>query len=225
MPFRDLTQFLFWGQTSVSNSGVTEAQLIQTPMGHLPTRWNALAVVLALATMLGCQGLSTSKSNIQTTQTPGVLSAAPTSLSFQGIRVGTFPTLSDTLTNTGASSLTITQANVTGTGFSINGLSLPLILAPNQSATFTVVFGPQAAGTVSGNVALINDGATSPLNITLSGAAANPADLIGTPASFSFGNVQIGTNQTQTETLKNTGGANITVSQASVTGTGFSYTG
>ena len=40
--------------------------------------------------------------------------------------------LSETLMNTSSASVTITQANLTGTGFSINGLSLPLTLAAGQ---------------------------------------------------------------------------------------------
>jgi hypothetical protein len=196
-------------------------------MGHLPTRWNAAAVVLALATMLGCQGLSTSKSNSQGTQNPlpGALSASPAKISFGNVQSKTSQTQSDTLSNTGGTSLTISQANVTGSGFSISGLSLPLTLAPNQSTTFSISFSPQSDGGASGNLALVDDGAGSPLNIALSGTAVAAGSLTDTPTSFSFGNVQVGTGQTATETLKNSGGESITVSQASVTASGFSYSG
>jgi hypothetical protein len=196
-------------------------------MLHLPSRWNALVIVLALATLLGCQGVSTSKSNSQVTQNPlsGALSATPASISFGNVQNGTSQTQSDTLSNTGGASLTITQANVTGTGFSTTGLTLPLTLAPGQSTTFSVVFSPQSAGSVSGNLALTNNGASSPLNIALSATAVAAGSLTANPTSFSFGNVQVGTNQTQTETLKNTGGENITITQASAAGEGFSFTG
>ncbi len=196
-------------------------------MLHLPSRWNALVIVLALATLLGCQGVSTSKSNSQVTQNPlsGALSATPASISFGNVQNGTSQTQSDTLSNTGGTSLTITQANVTGTGFSTTGLTLPVTLAPGQSTTFSVVFSPQSAGSVSGNLALTNNGASSPLNIALSATAVAAGSLTANPTSFSFGNVQVGTNQTQTETLKNTGGENITITQASAAGGGFSFTG
>jgi len=196
-------------------------------MLHLPSRWNALVIVLALATLLGCQGVSTGKSNSQVTQNPlsGALSATPASISFGNVQNGTSQTQSDTLSNTGGTSLTITQANVTGTGFSTTGLTLPVTLVPGQSTTFSVVFSPQSAGSVSGNLALTNNGASSPLNIALSGTAVAAGSLTANPTSFSFGNVQMGTNQTQTETLKNTGGENITITQASAAGGGFSFTG
>jgi len=195
-------------------------------MGHFPSRWNALVVVLALATLVGCQGVSTAKSNSQGTQNPlpGTLSATPGSVSFGNVQVGTSQTQSDTLTNTGGTSLTITQAAVTGAGFSITGLSLPLTLTPGQTATFSVVFAPQSAGSASGNLALTNSG-SSTLNVLLSGTAVAAGSLSGNPTSFSFGSVLVGSNQTQTETLKNTGGENLTISQATVSGAGFSYTG
>jgi hypothetical protein len=196
-------------------------------MGHLPTRWNALAVVLALASMLGCQGLSTSKPASQGSQNPlpGGLNAAPASISFGNVQIGTSQSQSDTVTNTGGTSLTITQATVTGSGFSTTGLNLPLTLAAGQSTTFSIVFSPQSAGSVTGNLALINGGSNSPLNIALAGTAVTAGSVTENPTSFAFGSVQVGTNQTQTETLKNTGGENLTISQATVSGSGFSYTG
>jgi hypothetical protein len=196
-------------------------------MRHLPARWNALAAALALGTMLGCQGLSTGKSSSQNqgSQNPGVLTAAPTSLSFGNVEVGTSQTLVDTLTNTGGSNLTISDAAVTGDGISTTGLSLPLILAAGQTATFSVVFSPQSTGSVSGTLALTDDGSSTPLNIAVTGMAVVAGSLSGNPTSFSFGNVPVGTSQSQTETLKNTGGESITISQATVTGAGFSYTG
>ena len=196
-------------------------------MSHLPTRWNALVVVLALATMLGCQGLSTSKSSVKSTQNPllGTLTAGPSSISFGNVQVGTSQTQSDTLSNTGASNLTISQTAVTGPGLNITGLSLPLTLIPGQSTTFSVVFAPQSAGSASGTLALTNNGSSSTLSVALSGTAVAAGSLSASPTSFSFGSLQVGTNQTQTETLKNTGGDSLTISQATVGGAGFNYTG
>ncbi len=190
---------------------------------HLP-RWNALIVILALATMLGCQGLSTSKSNSLGTQNTGALSSAPSSISFGNVQNGTTQTQSDTLTNTGTTSLTVTQADVTGTGFSIGGLSMPMTLAAGQSTSFTVIFAPQSPGSASGTLTFTNSD-TSTLIVPLSGTGVAIGSLSGSPTSFSFGNLQLDTKLTQTETLTNTGGENLIVSQASVTGTGFSYSG
>jgi hypothetical protein len=198
-------------------------------MGHLFNRWNALVLVPALAMMLGCQGFSTGKSAPQgqgtPTTLPGALSAAPASISFGNVQAGTTQSQSDTISNTGGTSVTITQSTVTGAGFGTTGLNLPLTLAPGQSATVNVIFAPQSTGGATGNVALTNDGSGSPLNITLSGTAVASGSLMESPTSFSFGNVQVGTSQSQNETLTNSGTESLTVSQVAVTGTGFSATG
>ncbi|MGB8763010.1 MAG: choice-of-anchor D domain-containing protein [Candidatus Sulfotelmatobacter sp.] len=196
-------------------------------MSRLPTRWNAFVVVLALSIMVGCQGLSTSKSNLQSNQNSllGTLTAGPASVSFGNVQVGTSQTQSDTLSNTGVTNLTITQAAVTGTGFSTTGLSLPLTLIPGQGVSFNVVFAPQSAGSASGTLALTNNGSSSTLNVALSGTAVAAGSLSATPTSLSFGSRQVGTSQTQTETLKNIGGNSLTISQATVSGAGFSYSG
>lgn len=225
MALRDLIRLTCKGQTSIA-LGSQKHSPIQSPMSHFPTRWNALAAVMALATMVGCQGVSTSKSNVQTTQSPlpGTLSATPGSVSFGNVQVGTSQSQSNTLSNTGGTSLTVTQADVTGTGFSIAGLTLPLTLSPTVGKTFSVVFAPQAGGSVSGTLVFTNSD-SSTLSIPLSGTAVVAGSLTDNPTSFSFGSVQIGTQQSQTETLKNTGGEDLTISQASVSGAGYSSTG
>ena len=228
MSFRNLPHFVRKGHTNFSTLIADRVPLTNFHMGRLPTRWNALVVVLALASLVGCQGFSSGKPGSQGTgQGPaaGVLSATPASISFGNVQVGTSQTASDTISNTGGTTVTVSQAAATGTGFSITGLSLPLTLAPGQSITFSIVFSPLSVGSASGNLALTNDGSSSPLNIALSGTAVAAGNLTGNPASFVFGNVQIGSTQTQTETLKNTGGENLTISQVTFKGAGFNYTG
>jgi Abnormal spindle-like microcephaly-assoc'd, ASPM-SPD-2-Hydin len=196
-------------------------------MKNLPARWNVLVVVLALATMLGCQGLSTGKTALQSTTTPppGALSAAPSRVAFGNVQTGTSQSLSETLSNTGGASLTITQATVSGAGFSTTGLNLPLTLAPGQSSTFSIVLNPQSVASASGNLAITYNDSSSPLNIALSGTPVAAGSLMGNPTSFSFGNVQVGASRTLTETLKNAGNENLTISQMTFSGAGFSHSG
>ena len=196
-------------------------------MGRLRNRSNALVVILALATMVGCQGFSSSKPASQGTQPPltGTLTATPASVTFGNVQVGTSQTQSDTLSNTGGNTLTISQAAVTGTGFSTTGLNFPVTLAPGQSVSFNLVFNPQSTGSATGSLAVTNDGSNSPLNIALSATAVAAGSVTASPTSFTFGNVQVNTSQTQTETLKNSGSTNLTLSQATFSGAGFSYTG
>jgi Abnormal spindle-like microcephaly-assoc'd, ASPM-SPD-2-Hydin len=196
-------------------------------MKQLPTRWNLPLVVLALATMVGCQGL-TSSNKAATTQNntvPGVVTVAPSSLSFGVVKVGNNQSLPATMTNTGESTLQVTQVTATGNGFSVNGLSLPLNLAAGQKQGFTVVFTPTAAGTVNGNVAIANTGSTPTVNVGLTGGSATAGVLSPSPSSLNFGSVQVGGNQALPETLTNSGGSTITVTQVTPTGSGYSVSG
>lgn len=197
-------------------------------MTPIPTRWTMLIVMLAVTFMVGCQGFSTAKTASQgTTQSalPGALNASPANITFGNVQVGTSQTQSDTLSNTGGTGVTLTQAVVTGAGFSTTGLTLPSTLAAGQSVTFNVVFGPQALGSVAGNLAVSNDGSNTPLNIALSGTVVAAGALSTSPTSITWGNVQVGTSQGQAETLTNSGGENLTVLQATTTAAAFTYTG
>ena len=155
----------------------------------------------------------------------GQLSESPGSLSFGSVLIGNNQTLPETLTNVGNSSLTISQANATGVGFTVSGLSLPLTLAVGQSTNFNVVFAPQASGTVNGNVALVSDAINSPLNLPVSGTGLAQGSLSANPASVNFSNVVVGNNQSIPETLTNSSGSSVTITQAVATGAGFSISG
>jgi len=153
------------------------------------------------------------------------LSPNPLSLRFGSVQPGNSQTLSETLTNSGGSSVTITQANLSGSGFNISSLALPVTLNAGQSTSFTVLFTPQSSGSISGNLAILSDASNSTLNLSLSGTGATPAVLAANPSSLSFGNVGAASSKTLSQTLTNSGGSALTISQIAPSGTGFSFTG
>jgi hypothetical protein len=155
---------------------------------------------------------------------PGTLSANPTSLSFGTVQVGSSANLSETLTNTGGTTVTISQANVTGTGFSITGLTLPATLTAGQSLTFTATFAPTAGGAVSGNLAIISDAFNSTLNIALSGTGGTPGQLAVSPGTLNFGNVVVNNSASLNGSLTATG-ASVTVSSGSSNSSEFVLSG
>jgi hypothetical protein len=155
----------------------------------------------------------------------GQLAANPSSLTFGSVQVGNSSNQSGTLTNSGATSVTISQANISGTGFSLSGLTVPVTLAANQSVTFKVSFAPKTAGAASGTLAIVSGAPGSPLNLAISGTGLAPGSLTSTPGSASFGNVTDGTSKTVSLTFTNTGGQTVTVSSAAASGSGFRFTG
>ena|ERR1035437_5519011 len=188
-------------------------------MNRINSQFNALLVVVALAGLLGCQGVSTGS------PAPGQLTPAPTSISFGNVLVGNTSPQTETLKNTGGADLSVTAAKVTGTSFSYAGLSLPLTLVPNQAWTFSASFAAATAGASSGKLSLTISGSTTSVDIALSGTGVTPATLTATPTNLTFTKVQVGQSSTQTETVTNTGGSNAQVSQVAASGTGFSVSG
>src|SRR5271154_4518934 len=99
---------------------------------QLPTRWNPLVLLLALATMLGCQGLSSANKASPSTPAPnnptkaGQVTVTPASISFDVVQVGNNQSQLATITNSGGSSLKVTQVTTTGTSFGVSGLSFPV---------------------------------------------------------------------------------------------------
>ena len=156
---------------------------------------------------------------------PGVLGSSPTSLSFGNVTVGSSQSLSETVTNTGGANVTISQVAVSGTGFSLNGVTTPVTLTAGQSSTFTVKFAPGSAGSATGTVTVTSTGSNPTLTVALSGTGVAAGALGSNPASLNFGSVTVGSSQSLSETLTNTGGAAVTISQVATSGTGFSSTG
>jgi hypothetical protein len=155
----------------------------------------------------------------------GTLSPSLSSVNLGNVQVNGSASNTVVLQNTGSASVTISQASVTGTGFSMTGLSTPATVAAGQSASFTVSFAPKTAGIATGNVAITSDATNSSLNIGLSGTAVTPGSLTTGSSVIAFGSVQVGQNQKQTATITNSGGSSVTISSATITGAGFTLSG
>jgi hypothetical protein len=176
-------------------------------------------------TVTNSQGSSTVVS-VSGTGTQAGINLTPSSASFGNVVVGAANSQTIQLSNPGNATLTITQASVTGSGFSTNGLNLPLSINPGQSSTFNAQFQPSATGSASGSISLVSNATGSPTGVSLSGTGIAATETLSlSSTSVSFGNVDTGLSSTQTETVTNTGNASIQISQISISGTGFSLSG
>jgi archaellum component FlaF (FlaF/FlaG flagellin family) len=100
------------------------------------------------------------------------LSVNPTNISFGSVNLGSAPTQTVTLTNTGNSSVTISQINVSGAGFMLSGAGVPVTLLPSQSVPVSVQFDPSVAGAVNGSVSVVSNATGLSAAVTLSGTGA-----------------------------------------------------
>jgi hypothetical protein len=201
-------------------------------------RAETISLLLFVSLLLPSLTFSATRDSFSSTATVGQLSVAPTSISFGNVLVGTSQTQSVVLTNSGGSDLTITQATVNNSAFTLSGLAYPITLASGQTAACIVTFLPQSGGTASAGVSIVfstqtayskhkrrASSTTATMTVPVSGSGVTAGQLLPTPSSLAFGNVQVGSTQSLAETLTNSGGSSLTISQASVTGAGFGVTG
>jgi hypothetical protein len=129
-----------------------------------------------------------------------------------------------TLTNAKNGTITVNSDAVTGTGFAVEGLSLPLTLTPGQSFTFTISFSPQSTGLVSGSFQGLNAKNYSNVSIPLNGTGTASGQLSVSPSSMSFGNVNVGATASQSGSLT-AAGASVTVTSDGSSSSEFSLSG
>lgn len=156
------------------------------------------------------------------------IAANPGSVNFGSVVDGNTNSQPIQISNHGNATLTISQVSVTGggNGFSINGISTPLVIQAGKSASFNASFGPTVTGSLAGSIALVSNAPNSPLTITVGGSgAAATRTLSASTMSVAFGNINDGTTSTQNVTITNTGNSNVTISGASASGTGYSASG
>jgi hypothetical protein len=151
------------------------------------------------------------------------MSLSPASVNFGSVSVGSSATQNVQLSNTGNSSVTLTQVAAAGSGISVSGIATPMTIAASQSVTLTVKYSPTANGTTTGSVTVTNNQGVNAV-AAVTGTAAQ-AGISLTPSTASFGSVVTGNTNSQTIQIKNSGTANLTISQATITGAGFSLGG
>jgi hypothetical protein len=208
-----------WQKNSVAIAGATSSSYT-TPVTTSSDNGTQYSVVVS-----NTAGSVTS-SAATLTLNAAQISPVPTNIGFGNVVTATTSTQTITLTNSGTTSLTISQASVLGPGFSISGLTVPVTIAAGKSMTFNAVFAPNTPGSVTGSISLLSNAPNSPLAIPLSGNGVAATFLLGAnPTILSFGNVNIGSSSSLGATLTNNGNANVTISSVNVTGTGLSASG
>lgn len=155
------------------------------------------------------------------------LSVSPAAVSFGTVTVGSKGTQALTLNNTGTGDLSVSLISVSATGVAISGIATPATIKAGQSASLTLTYAPTATGALSGHISIASNAPNSPLTVNVTGTATTqPVGQLGTtPATLSFGNVNVGSSGTLTSTVTNTGQAAVHISGVTTTGTGFTASG
>ena len=154
----------------------------------------------------------------------GSLAAAPRSLSFGSVQVGSSANQYETITNKSPGSLTISKLNISGSGFTVTGLALPMTLTSGQSVTVTIAFAPQTSGSITGNFSVSSKSSHSSVSVGLSGTGTAAGQLNVSPAALNFGNVNVGKTAALTSSLSASGGS-VTISSVTSSSSEFVLSG
>ena len=157
---------------------------------------------------------------------PAFLAVAPTSVAFGSLTTGTSTTANVVLTNTGASSLTLSAVTLPAAPFSAVApvLTTGTVIPAGGSVTQVVRFSPTAVGSASGSLVVTPNTGQGAITVPLSGSgvAPSPAFLAVAPTSVAFGSLTTGTSTTANVVLTNTGASSLTLSAVTLPAAPFS---
>lgn len=105
---------------------------------------------------------------------PG-LTLSSTTIAFGDVNLNTPATQTVTLTSSGGAAVTVSAGTLTGTGFTMSGITFPVTLNPGQTAALDLQFDPTTAVAATGLVTLTSNsasGATSTIALSGTGVSA-----------------------------------------------------
>jgi hypothetical protein len=104
---------------------------------------------------------------------PGQLAVAPSTINFGTVTVGTTQNQTGTLSASNVP-VTVSSLGVSGSQFSVSGLTLPVTIAAGNSVPFQLTFAPQTSGTASANVSFASNASNSPAVEVATGSGTMP---------------------------------------------------
>ena len=172
-----------WRKNGAAISGATSPNY-KTPATSASDNGSQFTVVVTDSI-----GNVTSNAATLTVNAAGQLTASATNLNYGNITVGSNSMRPVTLTNTGGSSVSISNVTLSGAGVTTSGVSSGLSLGVGNSAALNVAFAPSASGSMNGSVTISSNASNPTVTISLSGTAVQPvshsATLFWTASSAS----------------------------------------
>lgn len=174
------------------------------PISHLLSIPVCLAIIVAgfaIILSLGAQAATQQ------------LTCTPSALHFGTVQIGETKTEIITLTNSGQTGVKVSAINLSGPEFSVSR-KLPFTLSAGESLALDVKFTPTIPGWTGGKSTFTSNASNPTLPFQLAGTGKSDAvtgKLTITPTPLNFGDVPVGTTQTQSITMS-ASGASVTVS-------------
>src|SRR5665213_3078730 len=146
-----------------------------------------LIAMLSVLSITGCVGLTGAGSTTGKSSSgiAGTLALSTTSLNFGNVAAGSSSPQTLTVSNTGTTTVTITQATITGSAFSIVGGMTSVAIAPGRNQAFQIQFSPKVPGAATGGISITSDAANAAVTIALSGTGTAAFAIVTQPENLS----------------------------------------
>jgi hypothetical protein len=158
---------------SSNKSAVIVPASLTVPANATSANFAATVSAVSIAqtvTLSASAGSVTQNFVLQLNEPVPTLNVNKTSLAFGDVPVNSAATQSVTVASIGSVAITVSAATLTGTGFTISGITFPVTLAPGQTATLNLQFDPSVPGTATGQLTMTCDSVTNSTTvIALSG--------------------------------------------------------
>lgn len=154
----------------------------------------------------------------------GQLSCSPPLIRFGQVTVGQSVTQPVVLTNTAATSATISAISVDNAEFKVSGINLPVVLAAGENITVQVSFAPTELGFVGSKVTITSDPSNRPMPLPIDGIGVKHQVVTAAPSALSFGDVPVGSTVTLPVVITCTSCSEI-INELLVEGSSFSVGG
>jgi hypothetical protein len=145
----------------------------------------------------------------------------PLALDFGSVEVGEIATLFTAIGNNGTTDCVVSSLTLTGIDFSLGAGApgVPFTVSLGGQIDVPVDYAPTDIGGDSGTLDVVSDDTNSPtVTVSLAGTGVAPRDIDVNPPALDFGSVEIPSTATRTVTLQNLGGAALTVTGLTLTG-------
>jgi hypothetical protein len=148
-------------------------------------------------------------------------SVSPTTLSYGNILVGTSQSDSVTVSNNGTASLTIASVISSDAQFTITPANATIDV--NGTQTFVLSFAPTSVGVKTSDVIFVHNASGSPDTVVVDGNGIAP-EFSASSGSINLGDVLVGTTNTDSVIVTNTGTATLNISNVASDNNQFTVT-
>jgi hypothetical protein len=160
-----------------NNAAVTVPHTVTVPANATSTQLTATVSSVTSehkVTMTASAGGVSKNFTLQLNAAVPKLTIEPTSLSFGNVTMDTASTLPVTLASTGTAPVKVNSGTLTGTGFTMSGVTFPVTLYPGLAVKVEVRFVPIVTKSATGQLTIQSSSSTNPkVVVALSGTGEN----------------------------------------------------